>query len=170
MPNMSGNLQALAKEMENAQRKADKLRDKGAKAAASKVANAASEVDNATSQWDSQAPYVLEALQAVDESRLDHLRDVLTQYETHEVDLVERNRSTVEQCLNALLNIQTADEIKTFTARTTGGKPKIERQPSRTPPASSTLAPPTPPAGGDDGASQRSGSGMSLLRMSPGFS
>lgn len=152
---MQGNLASLAKDMEGAQKKSDKLKDKGAKAAG-KVANATSEVENATAQWESQAPFVFEKLQAVDESRLNHLRDVLTQFQTHEVDQVERNRVTAEECLNTLLNVETADEIASFAARATGGRPKTERQKSRTS-AGGTLAPSTPNRAADDAQSQRSG-------------
>ncbi|KZF25203.1 hypothetical protein L228DRAFT_280460 [Xylona heveae TC161] len=154
---MQGNLAARAKEIETAQKKVDKLKDKGAKASAGKVAQATSEVESATATWDSQAPYIFEKLQAVDENRLNHLRDVLTQYQTHEVDQVERNRIVAEECLNVLLNIETADEIKTYAIRTAEGRPRIERQRSRTTP-SSTLAPSTPAIVADDGASQGSGS------------
>ncbi|KAI9759604.1 MAG: hypothetical protein M1835_000338 [Candelina submexicana] len=139
---MQGNLASLARDMEGAQKKSDKLKDKGAKAAG-KVASATSEVENATSQWESQAPFVFEKLQAVDESRLNYLRDVLTQFQTHEVDQVERNRVTAEECLNALLNVETADEIVTFAAKVTGGRQKTERQKSRTS-AGGALAPSTP--------------------------
>ena len=73
------------------------------------------------SQWNSQSPFMFETLQAADESRINHLRNVLTQFQTHEVDQVERNRVTAEQCLNALLNVETADEIKAFALRTSQG-------------------------------------------------
>lgn len=129
MSTIGGNLAAMAKEIDGANKKAEKLRDKGAKASAGKVANASSDVENAMSQWESQAPYVFEQLQAADESRVNVLRDILTQFQTHEVDQVERSRVTAEQCLHAVLNIETADEIKTFALRTAQGKPKIERPP-----------------------------------------
>ncbi|KAI9710860.1 MAG: hypothetical protein M1812_007312 [Candelaria pacifica] len=152
---MQGNLASLARDMEGAQKKSDKLKDKGAKAAG-KVASATSEIESATSQWESQAPFVFEKLQAVDESRLNHLRDVLTQFQTHEVDQVERNRVTAEECLNALLNVETADEIVTFAAKTTEGRPKTERQKGRTS-VGGALAPSTPVKTPDDTQSQRSG-------------
>jgi F-BAR domain only protein len=162
MSTISGNLAAMAKEIDNTRKKADKLKDKGAKAAAGKVANATSDMENATSQWDSQAPYVFEKLQAVDESRLNHLRDVLTQFQTHEVDQVERNRISAEETLNVLLNVETADEIKTFSLKTQSGKLKPERKHSNISTPSRSLAPPptTPSTQADDGSSQRSGSGI----------
>ncbi|KAF2455241.1 Muniscin C-terminal mu homology domain-containing protein [Lineolata rhizophorae] len=164
MSNISGNLASLAKDVETAQKKADKLKDKGVKAATDKVASAASDVENATSQWESQAPYVFEKLQAIDESRCNHLRDVLTQFQTHEVDQVDRDKVTTEQCLNVLLNIETADEIKTFTLKVSSGRPpRTERQKSRSgpPPNQSSVSSPPAPAptiNADDGSSQRSGS------------
>ena len=125
--------------MDSAQRKADKAKDRDGRAASS--------VDDAHAQWASQAPYVFEALQAADESRCNHLRDVLTQFETHEADLVQRNRVTAESCLNALLSIDTADEIKTFAVRHagTGGIPRpiSSRQQSIQPERTTNRAPPT---------------------------
>ncbi|KAH7118930.1 Muniscin C-terminal mu homology domain-containing protein [Dendryphion nanum] len=165
MTTISGNLQAMSKEIDTAKKKSDKLRDKGAKAAANKVAGAVAEVESATIQWESQAPYVFEKLQAVDESRLNHLRDALTQFQTHEVDQVERNRITAEETLNVLLNIETADEIKTFVLRMQNGERNHQppaRKPSNTgnttTPSRNLAPPPTPPTPGDDNRSQKSGS------------
>ncbi|KAI9809244.1 MAG: hypothetical protein M1825_002535 [Sarcosagium campestre] len=156
----TGNFASMAKDIDVAQDKADKLTKKGAKAPANKVASATSEVEHARSQWTSQAPFVFESLQAVDESRLNHLRDVLTQFQTHEVDQVERNRVSAESCLNTLLNVETADEIKTFVAKSLmKSSPPTTRQRSRTNPSTSaSLSPPGPPPvpsrSTDDGASE----------------
>jgi F-BAR domain only protein len=165
---MTGNIQSIAKEFENANKRADKLKDKGGKAAADKVANAASSVEDAKGQWDSQAPYVFEKLQAVDEARLDHLRNCLTQFQTHVIEANSSVSSGAEECLNALLNVQTSDEIQRFSMRapssaTTRAR---ERRQSRSQPVSapttSSLAPPSIPlaATTEDAASQRSSSCM----------
>ncbi|KAK5072879.1 Suppressor of Profilin deletion [Lithohypha guttulata] len=144
MGNVSGNLSAIAKELANAQKKAQKLDAKGG----SKAEDAKSSVDDATSQWESQAPFVFEQLQALDEARVNHLRDVLTQFQTHELDAIERGRVSAESCLNALLNVETADEIKTFATRAKSqtGSATARREstlgPSR--PAGTNI-PPTPP-------------------------
>jgi flagellar hook-basal body complex protein FliE len=163
MSNISGNLAATAKEIDTAQKKTAKLRDKGAKAKASSVADAVQECEKAEVAWDSSAPFVFEQLQAIDESRLNHLRDVLTQFQTHEVDQVERNRITAEETLNTLLNIETADEIQTWALRMRSGDlPPVARKMSNTGTPSRSLAPPptTPnPGQADDNRSQRSGSG-----------
>lgn len=119
MPGIQTSLAGLAKNVETAQKKVDKARAKGVKGAdklASEIANA----EEMHQQWDSRAPFVYEQLQAADETRLNHLRDVLTQLETHELDQVERGRQAAESCLNILLNVETADEIKTFAARSAG--------------------------------------------------
>ena len=127
---IQGNLSSLARDVEAAQRKASKL--SGGKTSAAKVANATSDVDAANQQWDSQAPYVFEQLQALDESRINHLRDALTQLETHEADQVERNRTSAENCLNTILNVNTAEEISAFVARQTANAPPMsERHASR---------------------------------------
>lgn len=167
MSTISGNLASMAREIDTSKKKAEKLREKGAKAKASAVAGAVAEVENATLQWESQAPYVFEKLQAVDESRLNHLRDALTQFQTHEVDQVERNRISAEETLNALLNIETADEIQTWSLKTRSGEkpPPASRKGSNVGTPSRNLAvpppmPPPPAAQADDDRSQKSGSGM----------
>jgi hypothetical protein len=121
MPGIQSNLAGLAKNVETAQKKVDKAKSKGAKGAdklAAEIANA----EEVHQQWESRAPFVYEQLQAADETRLNHLRDVLTQLETHEVDQVERGRQAAESCLNVLLNVETADEIKTFAAKMAGNR------------------------------------------------
>ncbi|KAF2711350.1 hypothetical protein K504DRAFT_522651 [Pleomassaria siparia CBS 279.74] len=164
MSTIQGNLAAMAKEIETSKKKSDKLRDKGVKASATKVASAVAEVENATIQWESQAPYVFEKLQAVDESRCNHLRDVLTQFQTHEVDQVERNRASAEESLNAMLNIETGDEIQTWSLKMQSGERPVQAGRKTSNPASTpsrTLAPPVPPAPSiqtDDSRSQKSGS------------
>ena len=125
---IQGNLAALAKDVERAQQKTDKLRGKGEKAEPGKVANANSDLDTAQAAWETQAPYVFESLQSLDETRLNHLRDALTQFQTHEVDLVERDRITAEQCLNVLLNVETGDEIKSFAQRAPHIRPTLRSQ------------------------------------------
>ena len=116
MGNMSGNLAAIAKDLSAARKKAQKLEGKGS----DRAEGAKSSVDDANSQWDSQAPFVFEQLQSADEARINHLRDVLTQYQTHELDQVERGRSSAEHCLSALLEIETSDEIKAFATKARG--------------------------------------------------
>jgi F-BAR domain only protein len=151
---VQGNLAAIAKEFDSAQKKADKLKDKTGKHSSARAANASSSVDDANQQWETQAPYVFEQLQSLDESRLNHLRDVLTQFQTHEVDSIEQNRKPAELCLNALLNVETADEIKTFAALITTQQRQgslIRRRSSasntarRLSSAGGTVVPPMPP-------------------------
>jgi len=170
MPSIQSNMAGLAKNIEEAQKKIEKAKGKGIKGA-DRLASAIAAADEINQQWDSRAPFVFEQLQAADEGRLHHLRDVLTQLETHEVDQVERGRQAAESCLNVLLNVETADEIKTFAARMAGNRTPISPVPSRrqpsqaeTPPAASppVQTPPTtaplapPPRIQDDAASQRS--------------
>ena len=128
MANIQGNLSSLAKEYDQALRKAGKLKTQGGKASAGKVAGASDQIETASQQWESQAPYVFEQLQAVDESRLNHLRDVLTQLETHEVDQVEKAKIHAEKCLNSLLNINVPEEIQSWSSQRQSGS---QRAPSR---------------------------------------
>lgn len=158
MTGVQSDLSMLAKNLENAQKKVDKTRDKGPKAA-DKLASAVSATEEINQQWNSRAPFVFEQLQAADEGRLNHLRDVLTQLETHEVDQVERCRQAAESCLNVLLNVETADEVKTFAAKVNGGRPVTARPEQPSPSASPIAEPPLPPPPRiqEDGASERSG-------------
>lgn len=140
MPVVQNDLASLAKNLEGAQKKVDKAKEKGPKGA-DKLASAVHNAEEVNQQWESRAPFVFEQLQAVDEGRLNHLRDVLTQLGTHETDHVERCREAAESCLNALLNVETADEIKTFAAKANGGRPVQVRRPETSP-----SAPPSAPA------------------------
>ena len=86
MQTIGANLVTMAKELDDAAEKADKLTKKGGKANTHTVDMATARLDSANQQWESQSPFIFETLQALDEQRVNHLRDVLTQFETHEVD------------------------------------------------------------------------------------
>ncbi|KIW25286.1 uncharacterized protein PV07_08477 [Cladophialophora immunda] len=160
------NLTSIAKELSSAQRKAAK--------GGRRADTASTTVEDSSRQWEAQAPYVFEQLQVLDEIRVNHLRDVLTQFQTHEVDCIEKNKVSAESCLNALLNVETADEIKTFAARAaSGGAGPLRRLSSATaggrPTSSSLRAPPTPPPprGTSEGQNQRSNSFAGQDRLAP---
>jgi hypothetical protein len=144
MSNMQGNLSHIARDVDRAKQKLDRLQSKGD---SGKIASATGEYENTQAQWDSQAPYVFENLQAADESRWNHLRDVLTQFQTHEIDQVEKHRISAEQVLNILLSVETADEVKTFalnaaergSATQTSSMPAMPPPPSRSATLASTL-------------------------------
>jgi hypothetical protein len=140
---MQGNLGAMAKELEEAQKKVEKAQGKGGE----KASSAELGLQTAAASWDSQAPFFFEQLQALDEGRVNHLRDVLTQMQTHEVDQLERSRVTAESTLNVLLNVNTADEISSFVARTAGATelPSLsQRRQSLRPGTSNTTSAPSP--------------------------
>lgn len=128
MQTMSINLSSMAKELEDAQDKVDKLSKKGGKASALKVDTATARLESASSQWESQAPFILETLQALDEQRCNHLRDVLTQFETHEVDQSDRLRAAADDALATILEVDTTKEVESFVSRVTAGRPKTERR------------------------------------------
>lgn len=163
MTTIQGNLSSMARDLDEAQEKSDKLNKKGGKASALKVDAASSKLNSATSIWDSQAPFIYETLQALDERRLNHLRDVLTQYETHEADVIEQNRKTIEHTLSSLLEIDTSQEIKNWSQASIAGKPLNERrvrQPSTAGSGSggtASLAPPQTPRSNTDNQSEHSG-------------
>ena len=164
MSTIQGNLSSVAREVDAARRRADKIQ--GGKTSQSKIDNATSDFNAANQQWDSQAPYVFEQLQALDENRVNHLRDVLTQFQTHEVDQVERNRVSAESCLNAILNVNTSDEISTFVAKTSEAPPTNAAPPrpkSRSASSQHLSARPRT-ASTDDRASALSGTSAGALR------
>ena len=160
------NLSNVAKELSGAQKKAAK--------GGRRADTASSTVEDASRQWESQAPYVFEQLQVVDEARVNHLRDVLTQFATHEVDSIEKDKASAESCLGSLLNVETADEITTFAARATTSAPPgpLRRLSSATGgsrPNSSLRTPPAPPPprGTADGYNQRQSSFVGQDRLGP---
>lgn len=174
---IKNNMEAMIKELDTTQRAVDKLVKKGGKANSAKVDQATQKLNTARQAWDSQAPFIFERLQAVDESRLNHLRDTLTQYLTHEADLVEKCRVSAEGPLNALLEVDTSTEIRNFVSNATRGVAKSEQsridQPRSMSIASSTMQATTtvqpPQTGGivDDVSSLHSarndgGNGMAL--------
>jgi hypothetical protein len=161
MNTVQGNLSSMARELESAQEKSDKLSKKGGKASTQKVEAATSQLQTARQQWDSQAPFIFENLQALDETRLNHLRDVLTQFQTHEADQVERNRVAVEETLAALLEVDTSQEIRNWSQASKSEKAAPSRRARGTSnagssaPAPSSLRPPPIPTHSDS-MSQRS--------------
>lgn len=138
---MEMTLAAAAKAVDQAEEKSEKIKRRGQKAKHAQVAEAAKGVESANSEWESQAPFAFEKFQAADESRCNHLRDVLTTWQTLELDQAQRNMQAAETTLNAILDINTNDEIKGFANKVTAGKAKIERLRSRT---GSSGGPPVP--------------------------
>ena len=143
MSNMQGNLSHIARDVDRAKQKLERLQSKGD---SGKIASATGEYENTQGQWDSQAPYVFESLQSVDEARWNQLRDVLTQFQTHEIDQVEKHRISAEQVLNVLLSVETADEVKAFAlnvaerpAAQASSTPSIPPPPSRSATVASSL-------------------------------
>ncbi|KAK9324791.1 Muniscin C-terminal mu homology domain-containing protein [Lipomyces orientalis] len=125
------NLSSVAREIESAEDKVEKYKKKGS----SKIAGAHQNVNNAVAEWDSQAPLVFEKLQGIDEARLVMLKDVLTRYETSEVDKAQRAVSLCEENLNSLLSFDPQDEIKMYGLQIqTNGVPHTARTSSRHPP------------------------------------
>ncbi|KAK9390618.1 Muniscin C-terminal mu homology domain-containing protein [Lipomyces mesembrius] len=129
------NLASVAREIESAEDKVEKYKKKGS----SKISGAHQNVNNAVAEWDSQAPLVFEKLQGIDEARLVMLKDVLTRYETSEVDKAQRVVSLCEGNLNSLLSFDSQDEIKVYALQIqTNGVARTARTSSRhaPPPAS----------------------------------
>lgn len=120
---ISANLTNLGKDLEDARDKAGKLNKKGAKTNAQKIDAASSKLESAQQDWDSQAPFVFETLQALDESRVNQLRDALTQYQTHESDQAQRTQAIAGETLAVTIEIETESEIRGFVQGTVGDRP-----------------------------------------------
>ncbi|KAF5012838.1 hypothetical protein FDECE_1127 [Fusarium decemcellulare] len=143
---MSNNLATMAKDLEEAQDRSDKLTRKGGRANTAKVDAAISRLEAATGQWESQAPFIFENLQALDESRVNNLRDLLTQYQTHESDQAGRVQENAMDTLALMLEIDTDREIQSFVHKATAGKAKLPTRelPTRTSTRQSSVAGTTP--------------------------
>lgn len=148
----------MAKSLEEAQHSMEKLGKKSGKASTQKVDVAASKLESATQQWDSQAPYIFESLQALDESRVNQLRDALTQYQTHETDCAQRDQETAAEVLAQVIEVSTEAEILGYSSRVTAGRTRAptrestrrssnaETQNSNAPPSRGGSATPVPPS------------------------
>ncbi|CRK35052.1 hypothetical protein BN1708_019683, partial [Verticillium longisporum] len=101
----SGNLSGMARDLDEAQKKVETLGKKGTKGNAQKLEAALSKLNSSTQQWDSSAPFIFESLQALDEQRVNQLRDLLTQYQTHESDQAQRSQATAAETLASMLEI-----------------------------------------------------------------
>jgi uncharacterized phage infection (PIP) family protein YhgE len=143
MTTISNNLANLAKDLEEAQDKSDKLNKKGGKANTAKVDAATAKLEAATQQWESQAPFVFESLQAFDESRINQLRDLLTQYQTHESDQAQRTLDNAAVTLSLVLEVSTEKEIQNFSQKIVTGRPRLAPRTSTR--QSSAAAEPAPP-------------------------
>jgi predicted nucleic acid-binding Zn-ribbon protein len=125
MTNISNNLTTMARELDEARDRSDKLTKKGGKASAQKVDAASSKLEAATQQWESQAPFIFETLQVLDESRVDLLRDLLTQFQTHESDRAQRDTDIAVETLAMMLEISTEREVQAFVQKVTAGKAQL---------------------------------------------
>ncbi|KAL2760228.1 hypothetical protein ACRALDRAFT_2093633 [Sodiomyces alcalophilus JCM 7366] len=124
----SENLTTLARDLEESQKKVEAQTKKAGKANMQKLDAAHSKLESATQQWESQAPFIFESLQAFDEHRINQLRDLLTQYQTYETEKAQRGQATAAETLAAMLEISTDLEIASFKERVVAGKPKLERR------------------------------------------
>jgi F-BAR domain only protein len=145
MNTISTNLATMAKALEEAQDKSEKLGKKGGKASTQKVDAASSKLDSATQQWESQAPFIFESLQALDESRVNQLRDLLTQFQTHEADCAQRIQDKSADTLAQVLEISSETEIHAFVNKATAGRARLPTRTStrRSSVTGSSVAPPS---------------------------
>ncbi|EPS35473.1 hypothetical protein H072_11149 [Dactylellina haptotyla CBS 200.50] len=119
---MEGNLNGLAKAIDSNEDKVEKMKKKGKRAEPAKVAEATSSLKDALGNWESQSPFIFEQFQAVDEARITQLRESLTRMQTLELDQMDHMKGLMEGTVQALLDVNTMDEIKAFTNRVCGNK------------------------------------------------
>lgn len=67
-------------------------------------------------QWENQAPYILEQVETIDESRLGHLKNLLTTFGTLEADRSEKTLKISEKVLNNILSYEPIDDVAAFAA------------------------------------------------------
>lgn len=68
------------------------------------------------SQWENQAPYILEQVETIDESRLGHLKNLLTTFGTLEADKSEKTMKISETVLNGILSYEPIDDVAAYAA------------------------------------------------------
>lgn len=73
-------------------------------------------------QWESQAPFLLEQAETIDESRLGYLKNALTTYGTVEADYSDKSLKISEKVLNNVLSYEPMDEIATYAAQVGRGE------------------------------------------------
>lgn len=67
-------------------------------------------------QWENQAPYILEQVETIDESRLGHLKNLLTTFGTLEADKSEKTMKISEMVLNSILSYEPLDDVAAYAA------------------------------------------------------
>lgn len=77
--------------------------------------------DETRAQWESQAPYLLEQSEIIDESRLGYLKNSLTTFGTIEADYSDKSLKISEKILNNVLSFEPLDELAAFAAQVSKG-------------------------------------------------
>lgn len=164
---MEGNLTSLAKAIDTSEDKVEKMKKKGKRAEPSKVAEASSGLKDALGNWESQSPFIFEQLQAVDESRVTHLREGLTRMQTLELDQTDQIKSLMEATVQALLDVNTMDEIKAYASKVCGNKSASigSRPPSQRARQTPTIQ--TPSIVMDDSVSVQSSGSVEKCKIKP---
>ncbi|KAF5093411.1 hypothetical protein D0Z00_004074 [Geotrichum galactomycetum] len=78
--------------------------------------------DETRAQWESQAPYLLEQSEVIDESRLGYLKNSLTTFGTIEADYSDKSLKISEKILNNVLSFEPLDELAAFAAQVSKGE------------------------------------------------
>lgn len=78
-------------------------------------------LDEVRAQWESQAPYILEQAEVIDESRLGYLKNLLTTFGTIEADRSEKSLKISEGVLNNILSFEPIDDVAAYAAQVSKG-------------------------------------------------
>lgn len=78
--------------------------------------------DETRAQWESQAPYLLEQTEVIDESRLGYLKNALTTFGTIEADYSDKSLKISEKVLNNVLSFEPLDDVAAFAAQVSKGE------------------------------------------------
>ncbi|CAN6674642.1 hypothetical protein TRVA0_059S00386 [Trichomonascus vanleenenianus] len=80
------------------------------------------------SSWESQAPYLTEQLEVVDEARLVLVKDSLTRMQTLEVDRAQGSIKEAEKSLNSILSFEPYEDMNSFASKVASGAltPRLE--------------------------------------------
>lgn len=109
---------------------------KNARRSSSKQEAAGREAQQARTVWETQAPELCDAIERVDEERFVKLKDVLTAYETLEMDRSQASIKGYERAIQSLIQFEPKDEVQSFAAQVIGGEVRAPEAPSSTSAAS----------------------------------
>ncbi|OLL22803.1 Cytoskeletal protein syp1 [Neolecta irregularis DAH-3] len=131
MRHVESNIASLAKYVELAEGKVEKVKKKG-KALPTKVEQVLESMSIVRGQWETEAPFVFERFQAIDERRLEFIKDIYHKYENLEIEQAKRKTEISDGVLLDIGNLSVKSEIDNYVQRslllgdpTAAAKPRL---------------------------------------------